>query len=112
MKNGVAKYYMLVTTFSCLQRRRGFIAFFLFYVTYIRGGRTVLERRQLGWGADVALAKVWAVSNYSDVQCILADSYLPTPCTSRLLTTPEYVLISYFLLEFKTKNCFTVLLNS
>ena len=41
--------------------------------------RSTLDRNQLGWEPDVALGGVWAVSYSSGLQCILADSYLPTP---------------------------------
>ena len=49
---------------------------------------TVLERRQVGWGPDVALAGVWAV---------LADFYLSTPL--------HFSISNYnFLLEFSTND--------
>ena len=60
---------------------------------------TVLVKRQLGWGADVALGQVGRMFGqflcFSGVQCIPADSYLPTP-----LHFP--ISNSYFLLEFST----------
>ena len=57
--------------------------------------RTVLERRQLDWGPDVALGDVWAVSYFLGVQCIQPDYYLPSP-----LHFP--ISNSYFLFEFST----------
>ena len=57
--------------------------------------RSTLDRNQLGWEPDVALGGVWAASYSSGLQCILADSYLPTP-----LHFP--ISNSYFLLEFST----------
>ena len=50
---------------------------------------------QLGWGPYVAFGGVWAVSYSSRVQCILENSYLPTP-----LHFP--ISNSYFLLELST----------
>ena len=57
--------------------------------------KTVLERRERGWGPDVALVGVWTDSYPSDMYCILADSYLPT-----LLHIPISNL--YFLFGFST----------
>ena len=58
---------------------------------------TVLVRRQLGWGPDVMAGweDVWAVSDFSGVHCIPADSYLPTPLH---FPTSDH----FFLLEFST----------
>ena len=58
---------------------------------------TVLVRRQLGWGPDVALGQVWRMFGQFFIfqGCIPADSYLPTP-----LHFP--ICSSYFLLEFST----------
>ena len=55
---------------------------------------SILEKRQLRWVPDLAFGGVWAVSGSYGQQCILADSYLPTPM--------HFPISIFFLLEFST----------